>query len=168
MLNKNTRGRVELGRIDLMPKFSFFEVEEKEAQNVMKSLNRANWNGRKIAVEVAGEESKETSRGSRREEGGNYGRKEFGGKKRGYKDEKTGEANSKRNKKSETASADKKRVNPAAKNVDIPKPEARKMTGDNSSKATITALKMQNPISAKRVGQEGHRKRNRGKISENT
>ena len=109
LLNKNTRGRVELGRIDLMPKFSFFEVEEKEAQNVMKSLNRANWNGRKIAVEVAGEESKETSRGSRREEGGNYGRKEFGGKKRGYKDEKTGEANSKRNKKSETASADKKK-----------------------------------------------------------
>ena len=109
LLNKNTRGRVELGRIDLMPKFSFFEVEEKEAQNVMKSLNRANWNGRKKAVEVAGEESKETSRGSRREEGGNYGRKEFGGKKRGYKDEKTGEANSKRNKKSETASADKKK-----------------------------------------------------------
>ena len=109
LLNKNTRGRVELGRIDLMPKFSFFEVEEKEAQNVMKSLNRANWNGRKIAVEVAGEESKETSRGSRREEGGNYGRKEFGGKKRSYKDEKTGEANSKRNKKSETASADKKK-----------------------------------------------------------
>ena len=29
LLNSNTRGRVELGRIDLMQKFSFFEVEEK-------------------------------------------------------------------------------------------------------------------------------------------
>ena len=37
LLNNNTRGRVELGRIDLM-QFSFFEVEDKEAGNVIKSL----------------------------------------------------------------------------------------------------------------------------------
>ena len=57
LLNSNTRGRIELGRIDLMKNFSFFEVEEKEAQNVVKALNRANWNGRKVSVEVAGEEA---------------------------------------------------------------------------------------------------------------
>lgn len=86
LLNNNTRGRVELWRIDLMPKFSFFEVEEKEAGNVVKALNRANWNGRKVSVEVAGEEGKEAPK-SRRNEGG-YGRKEFdGGKKRSYKDD---------------------------------------------------------------------------------
>ena len=55
LLNSNTRGRIELGRIDLMKNFSFFEVEEKEAQNVVKALNRANWNGRKVSVEVAGD-----------------------------------------------------------------------------------------------------------------
>ena len=59
LLNNNTRGRVELGRIDLMQKFSFFEVEEKEATNVVKALNRASWNGRKVSVEVAGDEGKE-------------------------------------------------------------------------------------------------------------
>ncbi len=64
MLNSNTRGRIELGRIDLMKNFSFFEVEEKEAQNVVKALNRANWNGRKVSVEVAGEEAGEGRRGS--------------------------------------------------------------------------------------------------------
>ena len=64
LLNSNTRGRIELGRIDLMKNFSFFEVEEKEAQNVVKALNRANWNGRKVSVEVAGEEEGEGRRGS--------------------------------------------------------------------------------------------------------
>ena len=56
LLNSNTRGRIELGRIDLMKNFSFFEVDEKEAQTVVKALNRANWNGRRVSVEVAGEE----------------------------------------------------------------------------------------------------------------
>ena len=65
LLNNNTRGRVELGRIDLMQKFSFFEVEEKEATNVVKALNRASWNGRKVSVEVAGDEGKEAPRGKR-------------------------------------------------------------------------------------------------------
>ena len=64
LLNSNTRGRIELGRIDLMKNFSFFEVEEKEAQNVVKALNRANWNGRKVSVEVAGEEAGEGRGGS--------------------------------------------------------------------------------------------------------
>lgn len=64
LLNSNTRGRIELGRIDLMKNFSFFEVEEKEVQNVVKALNRANWNGRKVSVEVAGEEAGEGRRGS--------------------------------------------------------------------------------------------------------
>ena len=65
LLNKNTRGRIELGRIDLMQKFSFFEVEEKEANNVMKALNRTNWNGRKVSVEIAGDEGKNVPKGRR-------------------------------------------------------------------------------------------------------
>ena len=50
LLNSNTRGRIELGRIDLMKNFSFFEVEEKEAKNVIKALSRANWNGRQTEI----------------------------------------------------------------------------------------------------------------------
>ena len=87
LLNSNTRGRIELGRIDLMQKFSFFEVEEKEAGNVVKALNRSNWNGRKVSVEIAGEEGKDAPKGKRRSEGGNRGKKESGGKKRSGKDD---------------------------------------------------------------------------------
>ncbi len=74
LLNNNTRGRVELGRIDLMKNFSFFEVEEKQAQNVVKALNRTNWNGRKVTVEVAGEEASTEHKGrGKRNEGNDQG-----------------------------------------------------------------------------------------------
>ena len=68
LLNKNTRERVEVGRIDLMPKFSFFEVAEESTKAVLKALNRAKWNGRKVMVEVAGEEKK-PQKPSRKERG---------------------------------------------------------------------------------------------------
>ena len=55
LINSNTKGRVDLGRIDLMRNFSFFEVDEAEANKVIKALNRTRWNGRKVSVEVAGE-----------------------------------------------------------------------------------------------------------------
>ncbi|MDR0746032.1 MAG: DEAD/DEAH box helicase [Mediterranea sp.] len=57
LINKNTQHRVRLGRIDLMRSFSFFEVEEKQTQAVLNGLNNVVFNGRKINVEVAGEES---------------------------------------------------------------------------------------------------------------
>ncbi len=66
LLNSNTRGRIELGRIDLMKNFSFFEVDEKEAQSVIKALNRTNWNGRRVSVEIAGEEGGEGRKNSGR------------------------------------------------------------------------------------------------------
>ncbi|WP_455586146.1 DEAD/DEAH box helicase [Bacteroides sp.] len=77
LLNSNTRGRIELGRIDLMKNFSFFEVEEKETQNVIKALNRTNWNGRRVAVEVAGDEGGDSrkSDGKRNESRKSDGRK---------------------------------------------------------------------------------------------
>ena len=92
-----------------MQKFSFFEVEEKEANNVVKALNRANWNGRKVSVEIAGEEGKDAPKGKRRTEGGNYGKKEFDGKKRGYKDDRRSEPAGKRKDKAEYAATDKKK-----------------------------------------------------------
>ena len=74
LLNSNTRGRIELGRIDLMKNFSFFEVEEKETQNVIKALNRAKWNGRKVSVEIAGEESGEGRKNGNRSNERGYGK----------------------------------------------------------------------------------------------
>ncbi len=138
LLNNNTRGRVELGRIDLMPKFSFFEVDEKEAANVVKSLNRANWNGRKVSVEIAGEEGKEAPKGKRKSEGGyakegGYGKKEFDGKKRSFKDEKRSDAPRKGRSKSESAPADKKGA-PADKKKSKPSREERGYTGARGKK----------------------------------
>lgn len=57
LINKNTNRRVRLGRIDLMKSFSFFEVEESQAHTVLKALNNSQFNGRKVAVEIAGDEN---------------------------------------------------------------------------------------------------------------
>lgn len=79
LLNGNTRGRIELGRIDLMQNYSFFEVPEKEATNVLKALNKAKWNGRKVVVEVAGDESGKGREGGHSKDYKGGG-KRFGGK----------------------------------------------------------------------------------------
>ena len=54
MINRHTK-RVEIGRIDLMQNFSFFEVLEDQAKDVIKALNKVNIKGRKVVVELAGE-----------------------------------------------------------------------------------------------------------------
>ncbi|NDW12082.1 ATP-dependent RNA helicase [Bacteroides sp. 214] len=56
LVNRHTKQRVRIGRIDLMKSFSFFEVENKQALSVVKALNKQNFQGRKINVEIAGEE----------------------------------------------------------------------------------------------------------------
>ena len=51
LINRCVPGKVRIGRIDLMEKFSFFEVEEKEARRVEKSMNGYELEGRRISVE---------------------------------------------------------------------------------------------------------------------
>ena len=55
LINDNTRSRdrIEVGRIDLMKNFSFFEVPEEQSRAVLRALNHARWNGRKVIVEEA-------------------------------------------------------------------------------------------------------------------
>jgi ATP-dependent RNA helicase DeaD len=50
--NADVRGRV-LGRIRLQDKFSFVEVEDKDAANVLKKLDKSNFEGKKLKVEYA-------------------------------------------------------------------------------------------------------------------
>jgi ATP-dependent RNA helicase DeaD len=57
LLNNNTRGRIDLGRIDLMKNYSFFEVDEKETKTVLRALNRVKWNGRRVIVEVTNDDN---------------------------------------------------------------------------------------------------------------
>ena len=51
LLNKKTHGHVEMGRIDLMQNYSFFEVDEERAADVVRSLNNSTFRGRKVSVE---------------------------------------------------------------------------------------------------------------------
>jgi len=56
LVNKNTTGRkVQLGKIDLLKTFSFFEVESDSADFLINALNNAKFNDRRVAVEIAQE-----------------------------------------------------------------------------------------------------------------
>ncbi len=68
LMNDHVRRRVDVGRIDLMRNFSFFEVDEAEADRVVKAMNGKKWNGRKVSVEVADTESNESSSSRKRKD----------------------------------------------------------------------------------------------------
>lgn len=57
LVNRNLRKeRIQIGRIDLMQNFSFFEVIQEQAPQVLKALNKIVLSGgRKVCVEIAGE-----------------------------------------------------------------------------------------------------------------
>ena len=58
MINRHIKKeRIQIGRIDLMQNFSFFEVIERQAALVVKALNKTSVNGRKVVVEYADENS---------------------------------------------------------------------------------------------------------------
>ncbi|MDH8702432.1 ATP-dependent RNA helicase DeaD [Dysgonomonadaceae bacterium PH5-43] len=74
LLNDNISGKkVDLGKIDLMSKFSFFEVREKEKDRVIQNLDGVEMEGRTIAVQQAQPSS---SDGSRRERSNGSGRRD--------------------------------------------------------------------------------------------
>ena len=87
LVNKCVPGKVRIGKIDLRDNFSFFEVEEGEAQRVMDSMNGFEVDGRRISVEPAQGKKGEgdgKGRGGKR----SYGRNEGGykGKRDGGKE----------------------------------------------------------------------------------
>lgn len=53
LVNDFVPEKVNIGRIDIMQNFSFFEVPERDAQKVIKSMSRQEQNGRRLSVEVA-------------------------------------------------------------------------------------------------------------------
>ena len=86
LVNNNVRGRVDIGRIDLMPSFSFFDVDEKSAHRVISGLKNCDFYGRRINVEIAGEKKSE---GGRRRKPSPESRESYGhSKKRSYNHEK--------------------------------------------------------------------------------
>ena len=84
LINDNVRGKVEIGRIDLMKNFSFFEVPEAEAERVLQGLAKAQVKGRRITVEIATGEAHEPGDGKKARRAGRDGRK--GRDERGARD----------------------------------------------------------------------------------
>lgn len=93
LVNRNLKKeRIQIGRIDLMQNFSFFEVIESQAQMVIKALNKVNLNNRKVVVEVAGE---------------NTGKSDKSGKKRSEKRKETAPAKAAKEDKKEKSKKNK-------------------------------------------------------------
>ena len=79
--------KIDIGRIDLMKNFSFFEVREADSKKVVKGLKNINFLGRRVAVEIAQEtpsedRQKKIEKSNKYRGGGNEsgGRKKFQGK----------------------------------------------------------------------------------------
>ena len=85
LVNTCVPGKVRFGKIDLRENFSFFEVEEGEAQRVMNSMNGFEVDGRRISVEPAQGKKEEGGRGGKRSYGGRRSDDGYKGK-RGSKD----------------------------------------------------------------------------------
>ena len=67
LINRNTKKeRIQIGRIDLMQNFSFFEVAEQQANIVIKALNKVVLKGKRIIVEVAGENNGKSNKSGKK------------------------------------------------------------------------------------------------------
>ncbi len=54
LINENTKKRdIDIGKIEIMKKFSFFEVDSDYSDNVIKGFKNAEYDGRKVVVELA-------------------------------------------------------------------------------------------------------------------
>ena len=71
-INRVAQGtHIDLGRIDLMQNFSFFEVPEQQTKKVLNVLNGTDFDGRKVNVEVT--DQPEGQRGGEKKRGGKEG-----------------------------------------------------------------------------------------------
>ena len=66
LMNANVHHRIEMGRIDLLTNFSYFEVPEQDARFVIKDMNGADWHGRKVVVMPANEEHHDEEKPSKK------------------------------------------------------------------------------------------------------
>ncbi|MBQ7239735.1 MAG: DEAD/DEAH box helicase [Bacteroidales bacterium] len=53
LMNSLVHHRIEMGRIDLLTNFSYFEVPERDARFVIKDMCGADWKGRQVTVQPA-------------------------------------------------------------------------------------------------------------------
>lgn len=126
LLNKHTRDRIEVGRIDLMQTYSFFEVAEEETKQVLSSLNRASWGGRKVVVEMAdSKEGEKNDRPRKQERSAQRDDKPFDRKNGEAKKRETGKEGKRKNMPKEQPANEKKKK-PSREERGYTKPRGRK------------------------------------------
>ena len=69
-LNRNMRGRQEVGHIDLLERFCYIEVPEKDAQKVMRAIDGTTYKGRDVRCNDADDTGKPSRRSSSRDSKG--------------------------------------------------------------------------------------------------
>ena len=69
LINKCVPGRVAIGKIDLMARFSFFEVAEEDAADVVEALSQYEVDGRRIVADYAEKAGNEGRSSKKRSEG---------------------------------------------------------------------------------------------------
>ena len=75
LINECTRNRnIPVGKIDIMRKFSFFEVPKDFETDILSGMVDSNWNGNRVNVEISQAPAVKSSRG-----GGNRGGRSYGG-----------------------------------------------------------------------------------------
>ena len=90
LINRNLKKeRIEIGRIDLMQNFSFFEIAEAQAPMVIKALNKTTANGRRVIVEVAGENNGKSDKNGKKQKNATAKPAEKKGKKGSKADKST-------------------------------------------------------------------------------
>ena len=63
LINEYTKNRnIPIGKIDIMRRFSFFEVPMDFESDILKGLSRAKWNGEKVVVEISQDPAKKIKR----------------------------------------------------------------------------------------------------------
>ncbi|MAW21194.1 MAG: DEAD/DEAH box helicase [Flavobacteriales bacterium] len=78
LINEYTRNRnIPVGKIDIMRKFSFFEISTEFEGDILSGMSDANWNGNKINVEISQAPGKKNSRGA-----GKRGGRKFSAKRK--------------------------------------------------------------------------------------
>lgn len=92
IINDNTRTRnIEIGKIELMKRFSFFEVDKQFEKEIIQGFQNAKFRGTDINVELSN--PKPSERGSSRE---SYGRKDDRGERSGFKKRDSGKSDFKK------------------------------------------------------------------------
>ncbi len=131
LVNRNLKKeRIQIGRIDLMQNFSFFEVIQEQAPQVIKALNKVVLSGgRKVCVEIAGE---------------NTGKSDKSGKKKKVATEKKADKPSKVEK--------VKKPSREERGYTSPRGPKKRMTGNSFSSRIINRFVERNLISQKKVG----------------